>query len=130
MKTKTKNTDTEIDDEELRIQGITDGPRSIDGREMRPVTALTISWMQRNKFFDPDRDLIWKSAAFHLLHSEPIPKLRAVVNDRAAFTDFVDAWVEKTNPDKKTLTTLNDQMESAFNLYMSATTESGADSGN
>lgn len=130
MKTKTKNTDTEIDDEELRIQGLAEGPRSIGGRELRPITALTISWMQRNKFFDPDRDLIWKSAAFHLLHTEPLPKLRSVVNDRAAFMNFVDDWIASENPDKHALTTLNESMDAAFNLYMAATTESGNDSGN
>ena len=125
---KQKNTDTEkndllTDDEELRIAGITDGPRLIAGRELRPITALTISWMQRNKFFDPDKDNIWKAAAFMFLHSEPFTKIRAVVNDRAAFLDAVDIWIEKNIPDQQTVRAMATDMEQAFNLYMAATSQ-------
>ena len=133
---KQKNTDTEkndllTDDEELRIQGITDGPRLIAGRELRPITALTISWMQRNKFFDPDKDNIWKAAAFMFLHSEPFTKIRAVVNDRSAFLDAVDIWIEKNIPDKQTVHAMATDMDQAFSLYMAATSHSeGTESGN
>ena len=125
---KQKNTDTEkndllTDDEELRIAGITDGPRLIAGRELRPITALTISWMQRNKFFDPDKDNIWKAAAFMFLHSEPFTKIRAVVNDRSAFLDAVDIWIEKNIPDQQTVRAMATDMEQAFNLYMAATSQ-------
>ena len=136
MKQRNANTDTEkndlaTDDEELRIQGITDGPRLIAGRELRPITALTISWMQRNKFFDPDKDNIWKAAAFMFLHSEPFTKIRAVVNDRSAFLDAVDIWIEKNIPDQQTVRAMATDMEQAFNLYMVATSHSeGSASGN
>ena len=122
---KQKNTDTDLltDDEELRIAGITDGPRLIAGRELRPITALTISWMQRNKFFDPDKDNIWKAAAFMFLHSEPFTKIRAVVNDRSAFLDAVDIWIEKNIPDQQTVRAMATDMEQAFNLYMAATSQ-------
>ena len=125
---KQKNTDTEkndllTDDEELRIAGITDGPKHVAGRELRPITALTISWMQRNKFFDPDKDNIWKAAAFMFLHSEPFTKIRAVVNDRSAFLDAVDIWIERNIPDQQTVRAMATDMEQAFNLYMAATSQ-------
>jgi hypothetical protein len=131
MKTKNQNTETEIDDDELRIQGITEGPKLVAGRELRPITALTISWMQRNKFFAPDKDNIWKSAAFMFLHSEPFTKIRSVVNDRAAFLDAVDIWIEKNMPDQRTVRAMATDMDQAFNLYMAATSHSeGTESGN
>jgi hypothetical protein len=136
MKQKNQNTDIEkndllTDDEELRIAGITDGPRLIAGRDLRPITALTISWMQRNKFFDPDKDNIWKAAAFMFLHSEPFTKIRAVVNDRSAFLDAVDVWIEKNIPDQQTVRAMAADMEQAFTLYMAATSHSeGTESGN
>ena len=136
MKQKNQNTDTEnndllSDDEALRIAGITDGPKHVAGRDLRPITALTISWMQRNKFFDPDKDNIWKAAAFMFLHSEPLTKIRAVVNDRSAFLDAVDVWIEKNIPDQHTVRAMATDMEQAFNLYMAATSHSeGSESGN
>ena len=136
MKQKTKNTDTEntdllSDDEALRIAGITDGPKHVAGRDLRPITALTISWMQRNKFFDPDKDNIWKAGAFMFLHSEPFTKIRAVVNDRSAFLDAVDIWIEKNMPDQRTVRAMAADMEQAFSLYMAATSHSeGTESGN
>ena len=131
MKTKNQNTDNEIDDDELRIQGITEGPKHVAGRDLRPITALTISWMQRNRFFDPDKDNIWKAAAFMFLHSEPSTKIRGVVNDRSAFLDAVDVWIEKNIADKQTVRAMSTDMEQAFNLYMAATSHSeGIESGN
>jgi hypothetical protein len=136
MKQKNQNTDTEntdllSDDEALRIQGITDGPKLVAGRELRPITALTISWLQRNKFFDPDKDNIWKAAAFMFLHSEPFTKIRSVVNDRSAFLDAVDIWIEKNMPDQRTVSAMATDMNQAFSLYMAATSHSeGTESGN
>ena len=134
MKQKTKNTDTDeltTDDEILRIQGMEDGPKKIAGRELRPISALTLSWMQRNKFFDPGWDLIWKCAAFTLLHSEPIPKIRSIVNDRAAFLEAVDVWIEKNILHRDDVQTLSKAMDEAFELYMAASTHSqGTATGN
>lgn len=134
MKQKPKNTDTDeltTDDEALRIQGMEDGPKQVAGRELRPISALTLSWMQRNKFFGEGRDLIWKCAAFMLLHSEPIPKVRSVVNDHEAFMLAVDQWIEKNILHRDDVQTLSKAMDEAFELYMSASTHSqGTAAGN
>jgi hypothetical protein len=134
MKQKPKNTDTDeltTDDEILRIQGMEDGPKQVAGRELRPISALTLSWMQRNKFFGEGRDLIWKCAAFMFLHSEPIPKVRSVVNDNDAFMITVDQWIEKNILHRDDVQTLSKAMDEAFELYMSASTHSqGNSSGN
>jgi hypothetical protein len=134
MKPKTKNTDTDeltTDDEVLRIQGMEDGPKQVAGRELRPISALTLSWMQRNKFFEQGRDLIWKCAAFMFLHSEAIPKIRSVVNDKDAFMITVDTWIEKNILHRDDVQTLSKAMDEAFELYMSASTHSqGTAAGN
>ena len=131
MKQKPKNTDTDeltTDDEILRIQGMEDGPKQVAGRELRPISALTLSWMQRNKFFGEVRDLIWKCAAFMFLHSEPIPKVRSVVNDNDAFMITVDQWIEKNILHRDDVQTLSKAMDQAFELYMSASTHSQGNS--
>jgi hypothetical protein len=131
MKPKTKNTDTDeltTDDEVLRIQGMEDGPKQVAGRELRPISALTLSWMQRNKFFEQGRDLIWKCAAFMFLHSEAIPKIRSVVNDKDAFMVAVDQWIEKNILHRDDVQTLSKAMDEAFELYMSASTHSQGNS--
>lgn len=134
MKQKTKNTDQDeltTDDEILRIQGMEDGPKQVAGRELRPISALTLSWMQRNKFFEQGRDLIWKCAAFMFLHSEAIPKIRSVVNDKDAFMVAVDTWIEKNILHRDDVQALSKAMDEAFELYMSASTHSqGTAAGN
>jgi hypothetical protein len=134
MKQKNKNTDTDeltTDDEILRIKGMEDGPKQVAGRELRPISALTLSWLQRNKFFGEGRDLIWKCAAFMFLHSEPIPKVRSVVNDNDAFMIAVDQWIEKNILHRDDVQTLSKAMDEAFELYMSASTHSqGTAAGN
>ena len=91
---KNKDNDLEKDDEIIRIQAMEDGPKIVNGRILRPITALTISWMQRNEVFSGTMDLVWKSAAFAYLHSEPYSAIRSVVNDRSAFINAVDSWIE------------------------------------
>jgi hypothetical protein len=85
----------EKDDEILRIQAMEDGPKKVNGRILRPITALTISWMQRNEVFSGEMDPVWKAAAFTFLHSEPMSTIRGAVNDRAIFINAVDSWIEK-----------------------------------
>ena len=126
-----KNKDNELqkDDEILRIQAMEDGPKIVNGRTMRPITALTISWMQRNEVFSGNMDLIWKSAAFAYLHSEPYSAIRSVVNDRETFVNAVDSWIEKNMAHHLEVGSMSDAMNSAFELYNASATESKAGSG-
>lgn len=120
-----KKIDTEFlkDDEVLREEAMADGPAKVLGLEIRPVTALTVSWMQRNEIFADSKDLIWKSAAFGFLHSAPLPEIRAVVNDRSAFVDAVDAWIEKNIKHHVQTSELAEVMNKAFSRYMSSASE-------
>ena len=128
-----KNKDNELqkDDEILRIQAMEDGPKIVNGRTMRPITALTISWMQRNEIFSGEMDLIWKAAAFTFLHSEPMSTIRSVVSDRSTFVNAVDSWIEKNMKHHHETTAMSDAMGVAFDLYNSAApaSESGEGSG-
>ena len=110
----------EKDDEILRIQAMEDGPKKVNGRILRPITALTISWMQRNEVFSGDMDPVWKAAAFTFLHSEPMSTIRGVVNDRDTFINAVDSWIEKNMKHHHETTAMSDEMGKAFDLYNSA----------
>lgn len=123
------------DDEILREEGMCDGPRIVlNGIELRPVTALSVSWMQRNEIFGESKDLIWKSAAFAYLHSAPFSEIRSVVNDRSAFIDAVDVWIEKNIIHHIQTSELANAMNQAFSRYMSSASElaggKGLESGN
>ncbi len=124
MKKKPADIELVKDDEILREEAMCDGPAKILGNlELRPITALSVSWMQRNEIFSDSKDMIWKSAAFAFLHSAPKAEVRRVVNDRDAFTDAVDVWIEKNLDHHLQSTELATAMNDAFTRYMSAASE-------
>jgi len=123
---KKKSADIELvkDDEILREEAMCDGPAKIlDGLELRPITALSVSWMQRNEIFSDSKDMIWKSAAFAYLHSAPKSDIRRVVNDRESFMDAVDSWIDKNLSHHLQTTELATAMNMAFNRYMASPSE-------
>lgn len=123
MKKKNQNIELVKDDEILREEGMRDGPTKVMGLELRPITALSVSWMQRNEIFGDSKDMIWKSAAFAFLHSAPFSAIRQVVNDKSAFIDAVDVWIEKNLDHHLQTTELATAMNEAFNRYMAAASE-------
>ena len=124
MKKKNQNIELVKDDEILREEAMCDGPAKIlDGLELRPITALSVSWMQRNEIFGDSKDMIWKSAAFAFLHSAPFSAIRQVVNDKSAFIDAVDVWIERNLSHHLQTTELATAMNEAFTRYMSAASE-------
>ena len=120
-KKKPSNPDLETDDEILREEAVADGETKVDKWKLRPVTALTISWMQRNRIFEEDRgDMIWRAAAFGFLHSADRAEIRAVVNDSNAFSDAVDDWLEDNIEHHSQTLNLAKAMNDAFARYMSS----------
>lgn len=117
------NEDLLTDDEITREQAMADGPTRVCGIDLKPITALTVSWMQRNDIFSENMDLIWKSAAFAFIHSEPTSKIRAVVNNRSAFIEAVDSWIEKHIVHHDEITAVSDAMNLAFQRYKSSSSE-------
>jgi hypothetical protein len=134
MKKKNQNIELAKDDEILREEGMADGPINAAGIELRPITALSISWMQRNEVFSDTKDLIWKTCAFAFLHSAPFTEIRAVVNDRAAFIDAVDCWIEKNVAHHLETGEIATAMNAAFQRYSASASEvlgaKGSASGN
>jgi hypothetical protein len=126
---KNKDNDLEKDDEILRIQAMEDGPKIVNGRTLRPITALTISWMQRNEVFSGTMDLVWKSAAFAYLHSEPYSAIRSVLHARSACIYSVYSWIENNMIHHLEISAMTDAMNAAFELYNASATESKAGSG-
>ena len=123
MKNKKNNNELEKDDEILREESMTDGPMTISGLVLRPITALSVSWMQRNNIFSDNMDLIWKSAAFAYLHSTPFTEVRSVVNNRAEFTDAVDSWIQKHIVHHNEISEITEVMNIAFKRYQSGISE-------
>jgi hypothetical protein len=134
MKRKTQNIELAKDDEILREEGMADGPIKINGAELRPITALTISWMQRNQVFSDEKDLIWKTCAFAFLHSAPMVEIRAVVNDKSLFLDAVDEWIEENVSHHFQTGEIATAMNAAFQRYAASASEvlnlKGSGSGN
>jgi hypothetical protein len=117
--------DTELmtDDEALRDAGMTAGPIRKAGFTLQPLSALTLSWLQRNRIFDDESgDMIQKTAAYAFVHSSPSPIVRAVVNDRSEFLDAVDSWIEKNISHHSALEPLSEEMNKAIEVYLAATT--------
>ena len=111
------------DDEAMRIAGITEGPIKKAGFTLQPLSALTLSWLQRNRIFDDDSgDMIQKTAAYVFVHSAPKSEVRAVVNDRNEFLDAVDSWIEKHINHHTELEPLSAEMNKAMEAYLAATT--------
>ena len=122
------DTELQTDEEALRLQGMTDGAKSIPslGLTMRPMTALSLSWMQRNRIFDDDSsDMMQKTASFAYLHSEDKDTIRGVVNDRAKFMDAIDQWIDNKISHHSQLEPFATEMNSAFEAYMSAQSNGG-----
>jgi hypothetical protein len=134
MKRKNQNMELVKDDEILREEGMAEGPIEIAGIELRPITALSVSWMQRNEVFSDAKDLIWKTCAYAYLHSAPKPEIRAVVNDKIAFTDAVDEWIDENISHHLQTGEIATSMNAAFQRYSSSASEilgaKGSGSGN
>jgi hypothetical protein len=125
MKTKkTEDEDYTKDDEILREEGMCDGPITVGNIELRPVTALSVSYMQRNAVFSDAKDLIWKTSAFAFLHSAPSAEVRKVVNDRDLFSNAVDNWIDKNVRHHAETTEIAEAMNAAFKRYTASASDS------
>ena len=117
------------DDEALREQGMTQGNKKLGAITIRPMTALSLSWLQRNDVFGDTGDSMQKTAAFIYLHSQPREVIRNVVNDRAAFLDAVDDWIEANFPHHAQLSPYSDLMSEAMNAYLAASSTAVQEAG-
>ena len=121
-----KNTpdDLTLDDEITREIGFTDGPKRISKFTLRPLTVVSLSWLQRNRVLDDaNGDMMQKTAAYAFLHSADKSVIRGVVNHRDAFLDAVDEWMEANISHHTELEPLSAEMNAAFDGYMAASTK-------
>ena len=134
MKRKNQNIELAKDDEILREEGMAEGAAKAAGIDLRPITALSVSWMQRNEVFSDTKDLIWKTCAFAYLHSAPFTEIRSSVNDKSAFIDAVDCWIEKNISHHLETGEIASAMNAAFQRYSASASEvlgsKGSASGN
>lgn len=111
------------DDELTREKGFTEGPKQVSKFELRPVTALSLSWLQRNKVFDGTfGDNMQRTAAYAFLHHADKAKIRGVVNDPREFLEAVDDWIEDHILHHSELEPVATAMSEALECYMAATT--------
>lgn len=113
----------QTDDEILRESGMAAGETIASKFNLRPVTALSLSWLQRNGVFDESwGDTLQKTAAFAFLHVEEKPKIRSVVNDRSQFLEAVDEWMDNNLSHHDELQPVSECMERSLEEYMAAST--------
>jgi hypothetical protein len=129
-----ENESLELDDEIKRENGMIGGPVKAARWTLRATAAREVSWMQRNSVIEVDgMDILWKTCAFAVIHSEPPAEVASYVNDRHKFMTAVDSWMGKHNPtanDIKSLSSaMNERIEEWFAGY-SNLVESGPSSGN
>ena len=120
-----KNTNIELlkDDELTREKGFTDGPKKVSEFELRPVTALSLSWLQRNKVFETTfGDNLQRTAAYAFLHHADKSQIRGVVNDSREFLEAVDDWIDENIQHHTQLEPIASAMNEALEFYMAATT--------
>jgi len=111
------------DDEALRESAFTTGKKPASRFNLRPLTALSLSWLQRNRVFDDEfGDMLQKTAAYTFIHSEPKGVVRSVVNNRADFLDAVDDWIDSNVKFHGELEPLAVEMNGALEVYMAAST--------
>lgn len=109
------------DDEELREAGMANGPQTIGKFTLRPMTPTSLSWLQRNKVFDDSHgDSIQKTAAYVFLHAESKDRIRAVVNNRADFSDAVDEWLDANFTHHLDLNKYMEHMTASMQMYLAA----------
>ena len=110
------------DDEVLREQGMTDGPKNVGKFKLRPMTPMSLSMCQRNNIFDEKTgDPMHKTAGYVFLHTEPKEVIRSVVHNREAFANAVDDWMEEHIKNHVTdLEPLTDEMNKSMQKYLAA----------
>ena len=120
----TDNTDLLTDDEALRESAMTDGPRALPGGlTLRPITALSFSWMQTHQLFaDEFGGDAKKLAAFCYIHSEPKETIRTIIHNRTAFQNAVDDWIDGRFQHHAELEPYADSMNAAFAAYAASRT--------
>ena len=119
------NTENELitDDDLLREQAMCDGPKRASKFTLRPVTAVSLSWMLRNDVLEKESgDPIQRNAAFAYLHSVDKKEIRAVVNNREEFMDAVDQWMDENVSHHRELEAVSAEKDTALDRYMAATT--------
>ena len=122
------NTEYQTDDDAIREIGFTDGPKQLLGITLRPVTALSMSWLQRNNVFS-EGDMLQKTAAFVFLHSAEKQAIRNVVNNRSQFLDAVDDWIDANAQHHAELEPYAAAMNESLDHYLTATTRPANPSG-
>ena len=119
-----KENDLMTDDDAMRDAGMTAGPKRRSNFVLRPMTAMSLSWLQRNRVFDDEvGDKLQKTAAYVYLHTEPKEEIRAVVCNQADFMDAVDRWMDKHITYHSELEPLSEEMSEAMNIYLAANTK-------
>jgi hypothetical protein len=127
---KNKDNDLLTDDEIIRVQAFEDGNKKVSKWELRPITALSVSWMQRNNVFNDDKDMIWKAGAFAFLHSAPFEEIRGCVKTKDDFIDAVDCWIEENVVHHSEIEGIIFEMNHAFSIYTTShSTQSKAQKG-
>jgi len=121
--------DLELDDEVTRLKAFTDSPKLVAGITLRPLSVASLSWCQDNGVFDyQGKNKIWRNAAYAYLHSADRRIIQSVVNDRDAFSNAVDDWMDANFLHHDQIAAFDSTAADAINFYMASTTTSSTPS--
>jgi hypothetical protein len=120
---KEMNDDMTLDDEVLRENAMTEGPKRVSKFILRPITPTSFSWIQRMGLFeDGNCDAVQVAAAYAFLHTEDKKEIRHLVCNRDRFFEAVDEWIDEKVTHHTELEPVSDAMNDAVQTYIAATT--------
>jgi hypothetical protein len=114
--------DIQTDDELLRMQGMLDGPKTIGGLTLRPITGPSWANMQTLGVFDDSIGNAHKLAAYVLLHSESPEIIRSLIFRKDLFWQRVLDWMEKNIKTHMDLKPYDDEFERVYAIYNASLT--------
>lgn len=110
------------DDEILRTQAMTDGPKKIGKFTLRPMGVETLAWMQTCGVFDEDLGNVHKLAAFVAIHTTDKKTMLPLVFNRRNFWLFMNDWLTSNISHHSELTPYEEEFERGWEAYQASVT--------
>lgn len=117
------NEEMMTDDEVLRMQGMTDGPKKVSRLTLRPITGESWAWLQTLKVFSDEVGSYHQAAAFAFLHSEPVEVIRGLVFKRDAFWPEVSKWIGERHAHHDEIEPYALELTAAYERYSAGITQ-------
>ena len=115
--------DLTTDDDLLRLQGMTDGPREIGKFTLRPITGETFAWMQTVGIYDDEIGSVFRMAAYAFIHSQPKKEVLPLIFKREKFWLAVSDFIEEHFDHHESLTPYDKIFGEQYEIYQASLTK-------